>query len=251
MLADLERLIALQQLDSAAHEARRRLSDEPDRSAQLDARLEVARQHLTAEKARLADIQTAHRALEKDVAVQQTRLSKYRDQLMAVKTNVEYQAMQKEIAFAETEVKGIEEQILVQMLESDEISAAVKKAERDLAAEEKAVAADRKAMDTELDVQRASLDTIAGKRNALAASVDPKLLGLFETVASRRHGIGLAEARDGICTVCHVRLRPQVFNTVRRNDEIHQCDHCNRILYFVAPTAPPASADAAQTAPPQ
>jgi len=35
--------------------------------------------------------------------------------------------------------------------------------------------------------------------------------------------------------VCHVRLRPQVFNTVRRNDAILQCDHCNRILYFVPP----------------
>ena len=40
-------------------------------------------------------------------------------------------------------------------------------------------------------------------------------------------------AREGVCTICHVRLRPQVFNTVRRNEEIVQCDSCNRILYFV------------------
>jgi uncharacterized protein len=251
MLADLERIIALQQLDSAAHEARRRLSDEPERSAQLDARLEAVRQRLAAEKHRLAENQSARRTLEKDAAVQQTRLSKYRDQLMAVKTNVEYQAMQKEIEFAETELKGIEEQILVQMLESDDIAAAVKTLEGELAGEEKAVAAERKAMDGELAEMRAAVEKIAAERTSLAATVGASVLSLFEMVSARRHGVGIAEAREGVCTVCHVRLRPQVFNTIRRNDAIIQCDHCNRILYFVA--APPAapSEGASQAASPQ
>jgi predicted nucleic acid-binding Zn-ribbon protein len=44
----------------------------------------------------------------------------------------------------------------------------------------------------------------------------------------------MAEARDGICTICHVRLRPQVFNNVRGNEEIIQCDSCQRILYWTA-----------------
>jgi predicted nucleic acid-binding Zn-ribbon protein len=67
------------------------------------------------------------------------------------------------------------------------------------------------------------------------------VLAVFEKVSRRRNGVAVSEARAGICTICHVRLRPQVFNTVRRNEAIIQCDHCNRILYFVpvaAPTAP-------------
>jgi hypothetical protein len=36
-----------------------------------------------------------------------------------------------------------------------------------------------------------------------------------------------------------------VFNTVRRNEQIIQCDSCNRILFFVpAPAAAPATSDA-------
>jgi predicted nucleic acid-binding Zn-ribbon protein len=47
----------------------------------------------------------------------------------------------------------------------------------------------------------------------------------------------MAEAREGLCVDCHVRLRPQVFNEVRRNDQLIQCESCTRILYFVpAPT---------------
>ena len=43
----------------------------------------------------------------------------------------------------------------------------------------------------------------------------------------------MAEARDGGCTVCHVRMRPQMFNEVRRGETLVQCESCLRILYFV------------------
>src|SRR5690242_18789827 len=137
MHADLERVIALQRLDSAAQDAQRRLAEEPDRLKAIDGRLDAAKQSVAAAKARLADSQTARRNLEKEVAVHQARLSKFRDQLMAVKTNVEYQAMQKEMAFAQNEVKTIEDSVLERMLEGDELSAAVKRAEGELAAEQK------------------------------------------------------------------------------------------------------------------
>jgi len=44
-----------------------------------------------------------------------------------------------------------------------------------------------------------------------------------------------------ICKACHVRLRPHVTQQIRRNEEIVQCDNCQRILYFVAPAESAAS----------
>ena len=245
MNADLQRLIDLQRIDSLAHDAQRRIASEPDMQRQLDVRLEQARQHLASAKERLAQNLAARREIEKDVAVHQTRLSKFRDQLMAVKTNVEYQAMQKEIAFAQTEVKALEDRILERMLEADELGAAVKAAEADGAAVQKAVEADRRTLTSEIAGLRTRLEELGTERRLLVAAVDPAVLATFERLADRRQGVAVAEARDGICTICHVRLRPQVFNTVRRNEAIIQCDSCNRILYFAsapaghaAPTAP-------------
>jgi predicted nucleic acid-binding Zn-ribbon protein len=60
---------------------------------------------------------------------------------------------------------------------------------------------------------------------------------LFDHVAKSRRPLVVVEARDGLCTGCHVRLRPQVFNEVRRNDSLIQCDSCLRILYFVPAAA--------------
>ena len=149
MHSDLERVITLQRLDSAAHDAQRRLADEPARAHALDARLEAARQRLASAKDRLAENQNARRAIEKEVAVHQGRLSKFRDQAMAVKTNQEYHAVQKEIGFAQSEIKTLEDRILERMLEADDLSSTLKRAETDLTAEQKAVEAEHKAMTSE------------------------------------------------------------------------------------------------------
>ncbi len=243
MNADLERLIALQRLDTAADSAGRRLADEPEREKALRARLEAVRTRVATSKEQLATNQNARRALEKDVALHQGRLSKFRDQLMAVKTNVEYQAVQKEMAFAQGGVKTIEDKVLERMLEADELAAVVKRAEAELAAEQKAVDADRRSMTAEHGELQTLLERIEGERAEIVAALNKQVLAVFESVARKRNGIAVAEARNGICTICHVRLRPQVFNTVRRNDAITQCDSCNRILYFVPTPAAAATPD--------
>ena len=249
MNADLERVIVLQRLDSAAQDAERRLASQPERENAFETRLQAVRDRAKTAKDQLAVNQAARRELEKDVAVHQGRLSKYREQAMAVKTNQEYHAIQKEISFAQTEIKAIEEKILERMLEADEITAAIKRSESELAAEQKTVDADRKAMAAEHGELNALLDRTRAERSALVAALDKQVLAIFELVARRRNGIAVAEARDGICTICHVRLRPQVFNKVLANNDIIQCDVCLRILYYTpqAPAAP--SGEVAKPAP--
>ena len=240
--ADLERVIALQRLDTAAEAARRKLADEPEHEKALDARLEAAKQRVATAKARLAENHNTRRAIEKELAVHQGRLSKFREQAMAVKTNQEYHAIQHEIAHAQDQIKTHEDRMLDQMLEADDLAAAVKKAEADFAAEQKAIDADRKAMKAEHTDLQSSLERIVAERTAIVSALDKQVLAIFEQISKKRQGVAVAEARNGICTICHVRLRPQVFNTVRRNEEIVQCDTCQRILYFAAPAAASAAA---------
>ena len=246
MIADLERIVALQKFVSAAHDAERRLADEPEREKALDARLEAARQRVATAKERLAENQNARRTVEKDVTMHQGRLSKFREQAMAVKTNQEYHTVQKEIGFAEGEIKTIEDTILKLMVHADDLTATVRHSEAELASEQKAVEVDRRAMATELTVLKSSLERIAAERAEVVRGLTAQALAIFELVLDRRNGVAVAQARDGICTLCHVRLRPQVFNTVLRNDQIIQCDSCQRILYYM-----PAAAQATSGSVPQ
>src|SRR5436190_19070015 len=92
MNADLTRLIRLQQLETAADDARRKIADHPSRTQALDARLQGARDAAAALKVKLAAASDKRRVEEKEVAGVQTRLAKYKDQLLEVKTNREYTA---------------------------------------------------------------------------------------------------------------------------------------------------------------
>lgn len=237
MHADLEHLIRLQKLDTAAEEARRAISALPERLGAIDAQLTSARAELADAKSRLAENQERRRAIEKDLSVVQTRLSRFKDQLMEVKTNREYQAMLKEIETAQHEVQGFEEKILERMLEADELTAAIKAAEGRLATAERTAAAERQALEAQRVAMETQLDDTARARQDVVAQLPATTLEIFEQVSRTRKGVAVAEARDGHCVVCHVRLRPQVFSEVRRNDRVIQCESCQRILYYVPPAA--------------
>jgi hypothetical protein len=236
MNPDLTRLIRLQQLESAAEDARRKIAEHPARIQALDARLLSARDVVADIKARLATAAEKRRAEEKEVAGVQTRLAKYKDQLLEVKTNREYTAMLHEIDAAQNDIRAREDRILEVMMESDELNAGIKKSEAELKAAEKEVAAERAVLETEQAGLQAEIDRTTAEREKLVAGIDRHVLAIFETTARGRKGVAVAEAKDGLCTICHVRLRPQVFNEVRKNESIIQCDSCRRILYFAGST---------------
>jgi predicted nucleic acid-binding Zn-ribbon protein len=236
---DLERLIHLQRLESEAAEARGTISAHPQRLADADARLSETQQILDAARQRLKDNTDAKRALEKDVAVYQGRLTKFKDQLSAAKTNKEYTTIQHEIATAQTDLGGVEEKMLERMVEADEIGIDVKKADAAMAAQQKVIDAEKKALNDELAVVEKKLAAATAARDEVVKTIDRKLLSLFDQVGKVRKGVALCvTTRDGLCSACHVRLRPQVFQQVRTNDNIIQCDSCQRILYFVPPPPP-------------
>jgi predicted nucleic acid-binding Zn-ribbon protein len=94
-------------------------------------------------------------------------------------------------------------------------------------------------MGEELAAVETTLKRATDDRAALLKEIDQRLVTTFEQVARVRKGIAVTTAtRDGLCSVCHVRLRPQVFQQVRHNDTIIQCDSCQRILYYVPPPPP-------------
>ena len=239
MSPELERLIQLQQLDTAIDEARRTIAAHPQRLASADARLDEATLRVEAAKQRLKDNHDARRTVEKDVVLFQGRVSKFKDQLFEVKTNKEYTAMQHEIETAQKELGAVEEKLLERMMEGDVITAEVKQAEAALARDKKAIDAEKQALAAELSSVEASLAQATATRASILGTLEPRLLTLYDQVAKARKGVAICTAtRDGLCSVCHVRLRPQVFQMVRHNDGIIQCESCHRILYYVPPAPP-------------
>jgi uncharacterized protein len=238
LLADLERLIALQRIETEHASVSRTIHDIPLRQTALDARAEAARGAVEAAKGRHAALSTQRRDAEKEMASAEARLAKFRDQQQQVKTNKEYTAMIHEIDMAKADVDKWQEQVILRMDDVDAAAAELKQAEAALTSAEAEIAAARAALEAERAEAEGRVKTLDAERSTVSAQIeDPRALTIFDGLVRTRRTTAVVKAVDGLCTECRVRLRPQVFAEVRRNDAIRQCDNCQRILYFVAPPA--------------
>ena len=244
MLPDLERLILLQELETTVTRARQAIEAFPAQKEALAARLAEHRGRLEVTERRIAERKAARRELEKDVAAAQGRLTRFKDQLMAVKTNKEYHAVQSEIASADAEIRRLEDLILEDMLEADELSADVEAARQTLADEQVAVEEEQRRLEQQRDRFQAQVEGHATDRATLVAGLASSLRETFDTLIRGRKGVAVGAVRDGRCGSCQVRLRPQLYNEVRLNQRLIQCESCQRILYY------PGEADAPPPAPP-
>jgi predicted nucleic acid-binding Zn-ribbon protein len=234
MNPDLEKLVRLHNAETELRRVEGELQEVPGRKRSIDERLQADRARLDAARAALEGSQKARKTNESAVQDLEAKRSKYKGQLMEVKTNKEYTAMLHEIEGVEREIKGKEDLILEEMEKAETLSAAVKREETDF----KAVEAEARREQGELDAVQARLQAAAEKLRAeraeAAASVPEDARELYARIAKQR-GTGVAEARDGMCDACHVRLRVQVWVELRKNEQIIQCESCGRILYYEPP----------------
>ncbi len=241
MSPELERLIRLQDIETRAADAQQRIATAPGRIAELDAKLTAATDAVASATQALSDNQSARRTLEKDQLAVQQRLGKYKEQLMEVKTNHEYHAMQQQIAATTAELGKVEEQILINMMGADEIAAALKTAQEQLKADETSIRDARQAIEAEAKAAEQIISESTAERVTVVASMDRNNVAMFERLFKARQGVAVAQFAGGICTMCRVRLRPMVYDQVRRNEDVVQCDYCQRILYYVPPKVEPSS----------
>ena len=232
MTPELKQLIRLQQLENTATEARGQLEDIPARLEALERALAEHAEVVEAANLALNEQRTSRATLEKNVAEVEGRLNRFKEQLMSVKTNKEYQAMQTEIAVGEKEVRRLEDQLLERMLEADALSQDVIQAQQRLAEEQTRVDTGREHIEQERAALQAQLETFDLERSKVTEQLPSQAMSLFELLARERKGVAVVEAKLGRCTSCQVRLRPQLFNDVRLNSALIQCESCQRILYF-------------------
>ncbi len=245
MIPELENLITLQKLDLQIRAIETRLARIPVEVEELEKEIATERANVKAAEDRLGESQKQRRTMEGELEHMETSLAKYKDQLMQVKTNDEYKAMQKQIENSEEEIGKKEEDILVGMDEADRLQEQLKLRQKELEEGQKKMTSMEADLETEATRLRSELETETSEREKLLATIDAGLLAQYRKVSDARSGIAMAEAKDEHCDVCHVRLRPQVYNEIRVGKEILSCDSCGRIMYYLGP--PPGPGGEAQS----
>jgi hypothetical protein len=231
MLPEIENLLHLQEADKAIRRLQDEIAELPKRVAAIEHKLADTKLQLEKAQAAVKTDEAARRKYDTAITDLRGKISKYRDQSLAVKTNDQYRALLQEIQFAEKEIAENEDKILELMVNADTRDKQVKAAQAELKAETAEIEKEKEQARQRTAEDEKQLTEWRGKRDQMRAGVNEDLLRHYERVSKFR-GSGISEVRDHKCMACQVMLRPQIYNDVRTGQQTVVCDSCQRILYF-------------------
>jgi len=245
--AELQQLVALQNLDTSIRKLQAELEAIPQRRAEIESEFDRRAFEVRALETRRDEARHARTRLETEVGEQRVRVERAERNLMSSKKQDEYTAAIREADAARRQISTLETQILEQM-------EALEKAEgllTERADEIISLNSDREArlqsFDDETRQQADRLATNRAERERLVAALPKSMGALYVRISARiRDGVAVAEARNGACMACFMALRPQAMALVRRGEEVVTCDNCNRILYYAPADSAPAGPASAQ-----
>jgi hypothetical protein len=231
MLPEIENLLHLQDADKEIRRLQDEIAELPKRVAAIEHKLADTKLQLEKAQAAVKADEAARRKYDTAITDLRGKISKYRDQSLAVKTNEQYKALLQEIQFAEKEIAENEDKILELMVNADTRDKEVKAAQAELKAETAEIEKEKEEARQRTAEDQKQLAEWRGKRDQMRAGVNEDLLRHYERVSKFR-GSGISEVRDHKCMACQVMLRPQTYNDVRTGQQTVVCDSCQRILYF-------------------
>src|SRR5215475_10090921 len=135
MSPEIEHFISLQATDREIQRLKAEIAELPKRVSVIEQKLAGTRTVLEKARAAVKADDAARKKYETAITDLRSRISKYRDQSLDVKTNEQYKALMHEIQFAEQDISANEDKIIVLMVNAESRENQVKAAEAELKAE--------------------------------------------------------------------------------------------------------------------
>ncbi len=231
MSQNLEILINLQDIDLKLIDYDKQIAAvlgaiEREKQQQLD-----SQQEFNQLKDKQEDIKKQHRKLERNLDVKDAEIKKYKNQLISVKTNREYQSLLHEIQQAQETINQEEEEILNLMEAEDNLRKELKSHKDKLALEKKEIELQIKKQQLILGEHNKNKQNLQAKQDDLKKKLDADLLKQYQNLVEKKAGTAIVEVKDAVCQGCFIHITPQVYEEVKKRKKIYSCSNCQRIIY--------------------
>jgi predicted nucleic acid-binding Zn-ribbon protein len=235
LVSDIDRLAALQEVDTRLKERRDRMTALVAEADGVDRELASHRQAVATLTSERDTLETRRGEMDRQLELSGFKIRDNRMRMNRVRNSVELLALQREIDLTKEANTQVEDEVL-RMMETLETLvaqlAAAQAALTELEARAAQVISERRA---EAAALRAELKAEAGQREALAQGMDPSLRTKYEQIFERRGGSAVVAALAYMCTGCRMQIPPQFYNELQKFRDIRQCPNCHRILYWRPP----------------
>jgi len=228
----IDLLIKLQEKDRELNELRWQMREGPERLRGLEKELEAHAEDVGGDKSRIQELKKAQRNYEAEIEDGLAHIRKSRGQLMNIKNNKEYRALLKEIEEAEKGNADKEDRILDCLEELENLNKRLEANEKNLSAMQERLEDEKEAVAKEVARIEEELSDMEKYREKLLKTIAPKLIEKYEQIKARNGGVAVALVNNATCSECHLSIPPQMYNELQRQDALHFCPNCYRIIYW-------------------
>ncbi|HYA43463.1 MAG TPA: C4-type zinc ribbon domain-containing protein [Syntrophobacteraceae bacterium] len=232
MLDQLKCLIEYQKIEDKKNQLIRSYEEAPRRLAELEKEFEFFEGQYLSKKEEYDDARKTHRTVEQQIEDLRARMGRQKTRLGEVRTNKEYQAMLKEIDETKKEVSRNEDIALELMDKIDRLVREVGDLGNDLEGRRRKLEEERAVVQRESGELKGRLDRLEAIRRNVRDRLTPDLLKKTDFLFEKQAGIAVSAVENGVCKVCHMNIPPQKFIELQRDEDILQCPHCHRFLYW-------------------
>jgi hypothetical protein len=232
LLTELSRLIDVQEIDKVIQEVTQGLTRLPEELKAGEAALEGLKAAHAAHVQELEDLKVRRRDTEMEMADMEAGIKTSRQRLMEIKSNIEYKAMLKEIAFKEDQRDQRETRILECMDLMEAQNRHIAEQTRQIEEQEAILVQQRQVVAAQVAKLQRDLAELEEKRKKVRKAVPAPLTKRYEFIRQRRNSSAICPVHEGVCLGCHMNILPQQFIDLQKGLEILQCPHCQRILYW-------------------
>lgn len=247
MNEQLKFLIELQALDSSIMLIVENVDAIPRKLDQFKSPLQEANEKFQKAKIKLDALNKKKKIKDLQLDEFQDKIDKLKSKSSGIKTNKEYEAHLKEIQGFEKNISKIEDEILIIMEEIEAYEKDLKEEEMKVKTAEDAFKQQEKVLGEEQKKLQAELEAEKAKRKDFVLRIDKGNYTQYINLLKRFGDKAVVETRNGICLGCNTNIPPQLFNDIKKNDNLYSCFYCKRFLYF---KGSPSSNNQAQEAPP-
>lgn len=238
MSPELSQLIELQELDLEIQRITDRLARIPTERDQTETEFRQYAAEFLDLKSKHEQLLEDRQQLEADLATTQEHHDKYKQDLMRVTNQKQYETALREIDATKKQINSLESEVLKRMEELEKLEEELKQKAPDVDRKREDIDRSLLDLDREHDEAERQLVTFGERRKQIAAQIPKPIFAAYDRMARGRRGQALAEVRsDGICSGCRVKVRPKIFSDVRKGEQMITCESCGRILYHRAETA--------------
>lgn len=232
MNASLEQLQTLQEIFSEKFEISRRLEEIPKQltsKTEVVSRLKKSMEH---KQEMLFNHEEKLRMLRLQLTDSQKRRQDSEDRMSLIKTQREFELLEKEIQDASSEEDRLRKEIARDQHNVDELKAELESDMILVKSQEEELRDIQKQMDLAVSKDRARVKELETKEKQVSPDMSPELIYKLETIVRNKNGLGIVSVRGSICRGCNIVLPAQFVNEVRAGEEIKFCPSCSRVLYY-------------------